>query len=104
PAALAWPIQRKSADDCMPAGLQARQHFPDVSIAITLFDKEMKNRPVVPNVVRILLQSSIPNVGLYPLDILGHRPEMFFSPRNGRSRNVKDVKVSVAQRKQISRQ
>jgi hypothetical protein len=69
-AAFGWALRPERAHDDMAARLNGTRGLPNICGALFQRGKEMKNSPVVPYVIRRLVQSNLRNVRGQPVNLM----------------------------------
>ena len=78
-AALRWTIFRKGGNYYETAWFDGCQHFRHIGSAILLVGEKVKNRPVVPNIIRFTRQVGLQYIGFDPMNGICSRPNRSFA-------------------------
>ena len=68
PTALHRSLRPERGNDDVPFRLYRMGHLPDIGCAIPLVDQEMKDRPIVPDIIGMRPEWKRRHVALKPLD------------------------------------
>lgn len=98
------PFGSERGNDYVPARFYRQQYLPDIGRSLLGFGEKVKHGAIMPNIVTILGQVGLSNVGSQPCDLVCLPTKSFFCSFDGGSRNVQHGDIMKPFRQQVIHQ
>lgn len=98
------PFGSERGDDDVPARFYRQQYLPDIRRSLLGLGEELEHGTIMPNIVTILGQVGLSNVGSQPCNLVCLLTQPFFCSFDGGSRNVQHGDITKPIRQQVIHQ
>lgn len=98
------PIKCEGGDDYMPAFPHSMLQCPNIALSVLRLRQEVENGAVMPEIVALMFQIRLRNVGFDPVYVRAAAAEPLARVSKSACRHIQDRKMLKAQRDQIIHQ